>query len=469
MITSISAGSPNGEMNGLTYQPNSGIPTAFQGRRPDFSTFARATAPPANVSDPGPMLNNRPGNESNATIQYARVVPLINDFDRAVVRNLNRGTLCFVVSLNPRDDPLVVSDLKVMDTLNGKNVVSGSLGNRTRGKAQGQEISEIVGWPFLSEMTMDNRPTLRLNGGTYQNPTYGMSTQNATIAFANRSIMTLVGNAASPTVDKTKFYSFVGNNEFLQSAFLAPIPVVPNTDVWSGVLRNQATASMKDMPYEELPTVKEYSKLTQRLLDANESIGAVVPDGMIINKYDTEKDAMEEAVLDASQHGLFNVAVAGHSLCTSWASFEGKRKRDGLTFPRHELYILIVGSPAQLSKTLVAKPTNPTAPLGATTDFSTTMDSFVNIRFQRANTNQMYELSKMRKSNNPDSLIKPYEIVIGAWRVASVIDTAASKLDVEGVPLQVKSSYALTTSIRIRWVTALELFEKYDFTPEFYK
>lgn len=464
MITSISAGSPNGEMNGLTYQPNSGLPTAFQGRRPDFSTFARATAAPANVTDPGPMLNNRPGNESNATIQYARVVPMINDFDRAVVRNLKRGALCFVVSLNPRDDPLVLSDLKVTDTLNGKTSVSGSLGNRTRGKAQGQEISEIVGWPFLSEMTMDDRQKLRVNGADYQNPTYGMLTQNATIALANRSILMYVGSGGAPTIDPTVFYSF-NNVTYGKSAFLVPKPMVANTMTWEGVLRDNSIAAMRDLPYQELPLVKEYNKLTQRLLDANESIGALVPDGMIINKYETDDNPMEEAVLDASQHGLFNVAVAGHSLCTSWASFEGKRKRDGVTFPRHELYILIVGTPAELSTTLSPKPTNPTQPIGALTS----PNAFVNIRFQRANTNQMYTLSKMRKSNDADALIKPHEIVLGAWRIASVIDTAASKLDVDGVPLQVKSSYALTTSIRIRWVTALDLFEKYDFNPEFYQ
>jgi hypothetical protein len=466
MITTISASSPNGEMNGLTYQPNSGIPTAFQGRRPDFSTFARATAPITNVSDPGPMLNNRPGNESNATIQYARVVPLINDFDRAVVRNLNRGVLCFVVSLNPRDDPLVISELTVADTLNGKTSVSGSLGNRTRGKAQGQEVSEIVGWPFLSETTMDDRDTMRINGTTYQNPTYGMMTQNATIAFANRSILKLTGNPSGPDIDLSKFYSFIDLNSFNNSAFLAPKTSIANPPLWTNVLRDPTRAAMKDVPYEQLPMVMEYNKLTQRLLDANDSIGALVPDGMIINKYETEDDAMKEAVLDASQHGLFNVAVAGHSLCTSWASFEGKRKRDGLTFPRHELYILIVATPAKLDTTIVSsKPTNPKTPIGAIDPGS---DAFVNIRFQRANTNQMYNLSKMRKESDEESLVKPHEIVIGAWRIASVIDTAASKLDVDGVPLQAKSSYALTTSVRIRWVTALELFEKYDFTPKFY-
>lgn len=440
-------------MNGLSYQPNSGNPSAFQARRPDFSTFARAIETPTSLTDVGPMLNNTAGKTSNATIQYARVVPMKNDFDRAVVYNLNRGTLSFVVSLNAKDDPLVVNNLTVTQTLNGETTVSGSLGNRARNyKHAGQEVSEIVSWPFLSATSPDDRTTLRLGGQDYVNPTYGMTVQNATLLLSERSVL-------MPGVLDSNYIQRVEN-----SAFLQPVPQ-KNPSSWSNVIRSNGEAKT---PYSNLKVVKAFQKLDTALL-SSEKLGALVPDGMVINKYETEDNAMDQAMLDASQHGLFNIAVAGHSLCTSWASFEGKRKRDALAFPRHELYVLIVGTPVNLlpkSSSNSPQKNTTSVPTGYAASITNGESlSYVNLRYQRANSNQMYNLSSMRNDEDAHSILGKHEYVLGAWRIASVIDTAASKLDVDGAPLNMKSSYALTTSIRIRWVSALDLYEKFDFKP----
>jgi len=500
MISSVVAPSPNGELGGLSFQPNAGAPPAFSGRLPSFNQIARAVAPPTGNFAGAPILADRPGQQSNATIQYSRVVPLISQFDRAMVYGLKRGTLVFVVSLNGRGSlsapamTLTGPPLSITDTFKrSMTTPQGSIGNRARLNMSGQQLSEIISWPVMVHMSVDKADKLVVNvagaDSDINNPNYGLDTQYSTQALGSGAL--IMYDNADIVIDS--FNSLRTNVLFAQSAFLMPFSggrTFPETS-FNEILRPPGNTD----PDDKLPLVSNLSKLTKYLLDGEKCIGAFVPDGFVLNKFDTEQADDVEAMFDANQHGLYNIAVHGHALCTSYAEFgSNKRKRDGTTMPRDELYVLVVATPvattasnntlqkiyAQIQKGEKADNRNdavtmyqmtkniPAGALYSGTSVNTIVKTtaFANVRYQRATSNQLRNLSHTRFVMPRESIVAPQEIVVGAWKIGSVVDNAAARLDVDGRAFGVKSTYGLTASTAISWVSAFELYDKFDFEKQ---
>lgn len=466
LLSSIIAPSPNGELGGLTFQNHGGIPTAFAGRRPSFAQIAAAAAPPTAMNPNAPNLSNQADKRSNNVIQHARVVPMASAFDRALVGGLQRGSLVFTIPTNQKEMNNTIQitsedgvSLKYatrggLPDTNEKIV--GSLGNRARlTMYDSQQISEIIGWPMLCSINDERVKIATIKKGTddYQNPVAGMLVSNVTKLLKDRAVLMVDGLDFSTNV-----------KAFTTSAFLCPQKYA-RAKPWGECIRTDDETTNK-IARDKLKLIELMEVLQGKLL-SRESIGYFVPDGMIINKYETEgNDAAAEAFLNASQHGLFNIAVGGVSLCTSWAEFNTNRKRDETTLPGHELYILVVGTPVELTNTTERNDVD--QPRGFDDNFTgKTNPAFANLRFQRATTMEMTHLTSKKKATGTDAQqhapVKSYEVVLGAWRVGSILDTAAAPLDIGGVTIGAKSTKAMMANVQIKWVHSIDLFETFDY------
>lgn len=223
-------------------------------------------------------------------------------------------------------------------------------------------------------------------------------------------------------------------------------------------------------------------------------LGNFSPAGFVLYKYSTAgMDEMTEKMLDASQHGLFEIVVGGLSTVTEFA-FNHERymnerlhecdkdtnayptleeKRRLRTSTLDELYVLVIG--------VVVKKKVGT--------FWNKVPAVQNLRLVRCTSEELYKYSTpdplsaddktsddawftTYKINNPPSSqfrrmksagLQPNELILGGWRIGKVLDTAATRMMpgyTQNAALD-PSTFGVTVDVDIEWVSSIDLHDKY--------
>ena len=331
-----------------------------------------------------------------------------SDDDLALVENMQHGSLVFICTLSPTvkgaGGKLSTNNASRLNPLNrSTSTIAVSMGNKTRMNTVTEQVSEIVSFEFL---TMEDKTGL----------------SNLTKMLGDRCIF-----------EKTDLpYSLLTENNFTNIPFATFVKAGADTD------RKNNEKKMGEF----------YAKLM-----TGENLGCIAPDGIMINKYETESNPKYEEYLTGKQHAIYNVAVGGVSLCTSWSFISNHAyTKYGLSLPGDGLYILVV---ARLLEKQGDKYT------AKTIDKFAQASHIGHVRFQRATERQLNYLTKHRKEKNANCIVKPNEIVLGGWYIAKVIDSAASSLNVNGMVVANQSTKAMMVNVNIRWVSAQWLTDRY--------
>lgn len=94
----------------------------------------------------------------------------------------------------------------------------------------------------------------------------------------------------------------------------------------------------------------------------------------------------------------------------------------------------------------------------------------ISIRYQRTTSHELAEMCHARCQRSKGSFLGPREVILGAWRIGSVVDSAASRPVIPSSALGVPRTSSLpqlqglTISTGIRWVSSFELHDLY-WTP----
>ena len=469
---------PNGDFGGRSFQGVSGPPTGVRSLAPAFPGVGNK---PGSDIGGAPILRDTPGRRSNATVQYHRVVPMGTPRENAETRRCVPGNLVFVY--NDR-----------------------SSGSRRMGQGV-EKMSRIVSWDYLTEMIdpMSSNAGGGGGGGGAQNQdpyTGGDAVQRLQQLTENASLsLKPIPGARADQTPANIFQLDVGG-AFQDSPFLMWKDWNAETPV---KLRDPAN-DKKGATYANLNRVKKLWSVVYNGDEANdktgllrtEKLGKFVPDGVVLYKYSTQgQDEGAEAMLDAAQNGLFNIVVSGHAMCSTWSVFERHTRRSTrlLTLPRDTLYILVKGklvtdvnypqliAAAKSAYDQAAQHTKSMGDVGkATNEQDVTRAQLVLDRLTSLKPNANGSGSKlpcvidlqMWRSTSEDLhrnaggrlvdgavALGEDEVVLGAWRIGTIVDSAASRAVPSGGigTSSVAATMGLTVSVGIRWTTSYELHD----------
>jgi hypothetical protein len=234
-------------------------------------------------------------------------------------------------------------------------------------------------------------------------------------------------------------------------------------------------------------------------------LGNFSPAGFVLYKYSTAgMDEISEKMLDASQHGLFEIVVGGLSTVTEFA-FNHERymnerlhgcgdkdinvyptleeKRRLRTSTLDELYVLVVG--VVIHRTVENFMNGESVP------------GTKNLRLVRCTSEELYKYStpdpyteeinesdEVTKISSNDKWFEDYgiehppssqfrrmksaglhrnELILGGWRIGKVLDTAATRMMpgyTQNAVLD-PSTFGVTVDVDIEWVSSIDLHDKY--------
>tara|TARA_Y100001958_G_C21239701_1_gene567012 strand:+ start:1042 stop:2799 length:1758 start_codon:yes stop_codon:yes gene_type:complete len=252
-------------------------------------------------------------------------------------------------------------------------------------------------------------------------------------------------------------------------------------------------------------------------------IGKFVPDGVVLYKYSTQgDDEKAEAELDDQQNGVFNMVISGHALFTNW-SIEPRPHPDVttaratgfspyshmrrlVTLPRDIIYVVVTGvvgecvdlgtskdtpnTPtgtefgknavpskgtivadgdvtAQMNKVLDGLKTGGSADENFKHAYNRVVRRVMSIRYQRTTSRELSEMCHKRCGRDFASFLGKREVILGAWRIGSVVDSAASRpvlpSSTPGYPRtsSLPEMQGITISTGIRWCSSFELHDQF--------
>ena len=452
---------PNSDFGGRSFQSTGGPPINL---RPNPIGFPGAPdVPRGNTLGVPEILRDTPGRRSNVTVQYARVVPTAY-YDQAAQKTRQTSE---TEGLRPGELAFVQND----DKLAG------------RGK--------------------NNEKMVRLASLSYLlTPQNEIKDQNQKVVYHEQMHQTTHPGGKRPEVflsEETLRYFNLRNGNDNEEAFLRT-PFL----VWRGWYDNDGVSTTKrDTPYQEglltdadkgteyddFTRVRDLWELiytrtderTNTALNDNKKIvlpkdeenyivkdqelglldekcmGKYCPDGFVLYKFSTEGDSQMEAMLDARQNAMYNIVIGGHATVTSWVVTERHtmRQKRLLTMPRDSIYLLVTGRFVKKGDKLKKK--------DSTVQETAKYSRFEDLRYVRSTSEELDKMASSERLRAGNVQLRSDSLVLGAWRLGSVVDNAAARAMPHGAlnPLDVKSTMALTVSTAIRWVTSYELHETY--------
>ena len=152
------------------------------------------------------------------------------------------------------------------------------------------------------------------------------------------------------------------------------------------------------------------------------------PDGMVLSKLESPAgDTISSQQLDARQAQLFNIAVQGPALAKSWT---GDSKLASM--PMDRVFMALVA----------------TKGVGKLTDF----------RIMRTTSSHLvaYSTAKEKPCGLEDN-----EVIVGAWCIGTVLDSAASRSTVGSLVRTAPASMALNINVNVQWWSGDKLHNAY--------
>ena len=406
---------PNGDFGGRSFQGVTSTPPNLRGSAPSFPGAPNVPGSTLGVPE---ILRDTPGRRSNVTIQKHYVVP------KSITAKSPENDLGYISNRN--------ANLAVQPTdyLEQPGVlcffVRGDPRERRLGASHNvEQLTSLASWNYLSSEV--NLPRQA-----------GESRQRLAIT-GDEEIFTGV------TCDIPDASVFG-----LDDATMALCPFL----VWAGAMTGTEIRGKDEKEsYDNLAAVTNlwnFYSYSDGML-SEEKMGKYVPAGVVLYKYSTEgANKQAEFELDDMQHSLYNIVIQGHAMVTSWAVHgPGENVRNArrlVTMPRDVLYVVIV-----------AKWT--TNESGGT---------FSHFRAARSTSEELNKIGKNRATPGTNVDLKANEVIVGAWRIGSVIDNAASRTAPSvfaTAPQTPPQAMGLTVSIGIKWVTSYALHDMYTNVP----
>lgn len=203
-------------------------------------------------------------------------------------------------------------------------------------------------------------------------------------------------------------------------------------------------------------------------------IGPFQPAGITINKEATFGNSDLDAQFDAKYNALYNLAVKGQARTVQWSAYKQQdedpdffyRRRLMRTLPGDHLYILVIGEVVRKGNKVV----------GGTTKF--TDDRLVNLRFELSNSEELRtgscplfgadskSQSKQYETRRLAHLLKPQEVIVGAWLIGTVVDSAASRpiaphSMLKSEPFERYGDHGLQIDMMMQWLSSWDMHCRY--------
>ena len=509
---------PNGDFGGRSFQGVAGPPTGLRTTAPGFP--GAPNVPGSQLGIPA-TLRDTPGRRSDATVQYTCVVPMGGPLEMAETAALKAGSLAFVYNdtglesrgrLGPDKMTRLVSFDHLASHVTGARQPQGlteaqiaraqtvkreraypdavqvieaksnfqhlPLGDRRDAQYLAfprnvRDAAGLASWlktPFLmwkalpfpaalannrDLLTMDNMPLVPWD--EWQDAVVAEDGQVRLVPMR----LDELGMQGVPRDPLKDLLAMQGDDVTLLAG--ADVMVDPEPAQFRSNVAKARTGQLVVEEYadrEEQDANRAYRMLIYNpLLDEIEGSDVHVykPHGIVIYKYSTQgSDTPAEQALDAMQNGIFNLCVMGHTLSASFTEFataarnSSKRQRRLVTLPRDIMYIVVV---ARLNLNSMGTP-----------DAARGTACFDHIRYERTTSEEFNAKMRYRMSiSKADSFLRENEVILGAWRLGSVIDNAASRMMPAGSPHSFSSlaSNGVTLSVGINWVSSFELHERY--------
>jgi len=460
MRTILPQRAPNGDFGGRSFQSSGGPPVNL---RADPIGFPGAPdVPRGNTLGVPEILRDTPGRRSNVTVQYARVVPTgvwdesyRNYRHTSETESLTAGELAFVVNddkINKRGK----NNEKMARLASIDYVVSPQQGTTDGG-------GHLIAVEQMHQLTHGNnaRPEVVLAETTLDLFNLPNTTDDETKEFQRTPFLVWRGwdrvaneDGTGPSSQTPYNKGLLNDGDKTEYDDLTRV-----RDLWELIYtsvdqRERSQTATNENPTNSInpPGDNEVFVRDRRsgLLDVN-CMGKFRPDGFVLYKFSTEGDAAMEAMMDARQNAMYNIVIGGHATVTSWVVYEQHtmRQRRLLTMPRDAIYLLVTGRFVKKGDTIGEQEAQ--------------YSRFEDLRYVRSTSEELHRMSSGGRLSAGNVQLRPDSVVLGAWRLGSVVDNAAARSMPQGAinPIDVKSTMAITVSTSIRWVTSYELHETY--------
>lgn len=446
---------PNGDFGGRSFQGVGGVPTSLRSAPVPFP--GAPNNPGSDIADPN-IMRDTAGRRSNATIQYSRVVPMGSKLQKLETEALRPGVLAWT----SKDDH--------MQRRAGRGV---------------ERMYKLTSWDWLQqEVKLYDPPNT---------PPQGQPPRAADDDKLRQRHAVRDGGTSEVALELTKtaaaFFGLDNPEEMKKSPYLMwrgwsdsipfrdPFEIDNPYDMlfkvralWQIIYETTDDGDNEEAEFQQDLQRNGYlpdSTIPPRLL-SREVMGEYTPDGFVLYKYSTEgADSVAEGQLDDAQNGLFNIVVGGHALVTSWAVFDPverpygpvqapKKAKRLVTLPRDTLFIVVKGR--WLPRDASGEGSEGGRDEGG--------GWFVDLRYVRSTSEElMHNSSSQRRLGQETNVdLKKNEVVLGAWRIGSVVDSAASRTrpsSFASAPVTPPQTMGLTVSVGIRWITSYELHDMF--------
>ena len=204
----------------------------------------------------------------------------------------------------------------------------------------------------------------------------------------------------------------------------------------------------KDGKKQNMKNKKEALKTLNEKLQNDGGVFQWRPDGMVLSKLESPAgDTISSQQLDARQAQLFNIAVQGPALAKSWT---GDSKLASM--PMDRVFMALVaefeddGTNSKLQKFRVMRTTSSHLVAYSATD----------------------DRCGLRKKD--DTVVEPNgktytysgdEVIVGAWCIGTVLDSAASRSTVGSLVRTAPASMALNVNVNVQWWSGDRLHNAY--------
>ena len=443
---------PNGDFGGRSFQGVGGPPTSLRGAPVPFP--GAPNKPGSDIGEPN-IMRDTAGRRSNATVQYSRVVPMGSKAQKLETEGLQPGVLAWT-SNDERMQKRAGRGVERMYKLTSWNWLQSEV--MLQPPPQG---GAVAGRPPRAPGDLGPRQRHAVRDGGTGEVGVELTAGAAEYFQLNRPAM-VGGVLASPylmwgprdgALPIRSSADVIDNTEY---DMLNPVRTLWHVLYETPDDDDREEAAFRDKLRREDLLLPE-GLVPPRLL-SREVMGGYTPDGFVLYKYSTEgADSVAEGELDDAQNGLFNIVVGGHALVTSWAVFDpverpygavqgSKKSKRLVTMPRDTLFIVVKGRWLK--------------------NGDDDGGWFVDLRYVRSTSEELMRNSTNTRRLGPDTNVdlKEDEFVLGAWRIGSVIDSAASRTRPSSfatAPVTPTQAMGLTVSVGIHWVTSYALHDMF--------
>ena len=317
-----------------------------------------------------------PGKQSNATVQYARIVVARGDLAQAETADLERaGALAMVCAYNPPgmfggDGETLFYGLNTVNPNAAMREMIDRLGSTPGLTGKGvNKPSRLISYNYLTTLVEPTKATLpglndtglKAYAAVFGTGVRSRITHMINLATANANTYNMAGINLKP--DRSEFKTFVDAmyqglslsakallqagfelDHMLESPFLVPAKYceyaktsyISTTQAWPPM---GATSAVLADVMQQRANVNSTSEIVssgaddvrvalynaffnnERGLLSPVGVGPWRPDGFVIYKYSTfGMDKEAERALDAQQNALYNIAIGGQTLVTELSS-----------------------------------------------------------------------------------------------------------------------------------------------------